>query len=140
MKSHLLLQVLARYLIPLILLFAFYVQFHGDFSPGGGFQAGAIFSAAMVFYLLAFGLPAAERVLPPSWLRILACFGLLLYAGTGLVDVLLGGEFLNYSVMAKTPLEGQHIGIILIEIGVGMTVASTLTLIFYAFAHWSRLP
>nr|WP_241264088.1 Na(+)/H(+) antiporter subunit B [Bowmanella dokdonensis] len=129
---------MAKFLIPFILIFAFYVQFHGDFSPGGGFQAGVIISAAAVLYVLAFGLELAERGIPLRALQYLSSTGILLYTGVGVACLLKGGNFLDYSVLLDNDVAGQHLGIILIELGVGITVASTLTLIFFTFAHWSR--
>ena len=69
MNQHLILRVVAKILIPLIALFAFYVQFHGDYGPGGGFQAGVILAAAVILYALIFGLDAAKMAIPPSWVR-----------------------------------------------------------------------
>src|SRR5210317_1289222 len=134
MKHNLILRFVSKFLIPVIVLFALYVQFHGDFGPGGGFQAGVIFSVAFILYTLIFGLTTAERVLPRSVLRILASLGVLIYAGTGFATLLLGGSFLNYSVLAGNPTAGQHIGILVIELGVGITVASVMLIIFFAFA------
>jgi multicomponent Na+:H+ antiporter subunit B len=134
MKHYLILRFIAKFLIPVIVLFALYVQFHGDYGPGGGFQAGVIFSVAFILYTLVFGLSTAERVLPRSVLRIFASLGVLLYAGTGFATLLLGGNFLNYSVLAENPVAGQHIGILVIELGVGITVASVMLIIFFAFA------
>lgn len=134
MKHNLILRFIAKFLIPVIVLFALYVQFHGDYGPGGGFQAGVIFSVAFILYTLVFGLSTAERVLPRSVLRIFASLGVLLYAGTGFATLLLGGNFLNYSVLAENPVAGQHIGILVIELGVGITVASVMLIIFFAFA------
>ena len=54
MQHHLILRVVSKLLIPPILLFALYVQFHGDFGPGGGFQAGVIFAVAFILYGLVF--------------------------------------------------------------------------------------
>ena len=71
----------------------------------------------------------------PAWvLRVLASSGVLIYAGTGVATMLLGGNFLDYDLLSKVPVQGQHIGIIVIELGVGMTVFSTMLIIFYAFA------
>ena len=61
MRYDLILRVVAKLLIPFILLFALYVQFHGDFGPGGGFQAGVILAAAVIFYGLIFGLARSEE-------------------------------------------------------------------------------
>lgn len=134
MKDNIILRITTRLLIPLIILFALYVQFHGDYSPGGGFQAGVIFSGALILYRLIFGLEAGNQVIPRSVLKLFASLGVLLYAGTGAAAVLMNGEFLNYSVLADTPVHGQHMGIILVELGVGFTVSATMLLIFDSFA------
>ena len=134
MEHHLVLRVVAKLLIPLILLFALYVQFHGDFGPGGGFQAGVLFGAGMILYGLVFGIDNAHKVLPPAVIRTLAALGVLLYAGVGVASLFMGGNYLDYSVLAADPVSGQHLGILLIEMGVGLTVASVMTLLFYAFA------
>ncbi len=138
MKHNLILRVIAKYLFPVIALFAFYVQFHGDYGPGGGFQAGVILSVAFIFYALVFGLDTAERVLPPHALRILASTGVLIYAFTGVVTMLMGGDFLDYDLLALNPIKGQHIGIMLIELGIGITVSTIMLMIFYAFAGRER--
>ena len=135
---NLILRIVAKSLIPLIILFAFYVQFHGDFGPGGGFQAGVIMSAAIILYALVFGLDAAEQALSPKLLRILASSGLVLYAGVGIASLFVGGNYLDYSVLAANQISGQHLGILLIELGVGITVFSTILLIYFSFAGRSR--
>ncbi|MDH3640349.1 MAG: cation:proton antiporter, partial [Gammaproteobacteria bacterium] len=56
MEHHIVLRLVTKFLLPFILLFALYVQFHGDYGPGGGFQAGVIFGAGFVLYGLIFGL------------------------------------------------------------------------------------
>ena len=138
MKDNIILRILAKLLIPMIILFALYVQFHGDYSPGGGFQAGVIFSAAFILYTLVFGVDTAERVIPERTLRVIASLGVLVYAGTGLDALIMGGEFLNYSKLVSDSVSGQHIGIILVELGVGMTVSSVMLLIFFTFANRGR--
>ena len=132
--NHVLLRVMAKVLIPPILLFALYVQFHGDFGPGGGFQAGVIFAAGFVLYTLTFGLEKSQEIVGPGLLRVLAAGGVLIYGGVGVATMLKGGEFLNYSVLAEDPVAGQHLGIILIELGVGITVFSVMLTIFYTFS------
>ncbi|MDH3626549.1 MAG: Na(+)/H(+) antiporter subunit B [Acidobacteriota bacterium] len=128
-------RVVTRLLMPYILLYALYVQFHGDFGPGGGFQAGVIFGAGIILYSLVFGLAAARRVARPGTLERLLALGLLLYAGVGVVTMLLGGNFLSYSALSpQHPSHGQHWGILLIELGIGISVASAMVLIFFGFA------
>lgn len=119
-------------------MFALYVQFHGDFGPGGGFQAGVIFSAALILYSLVFGVDSAKKVITPYILRLLASLGVLIYAGTGIMSLLLGGNYLEYGVLASTQVAGQHIGILVIELGVGITVMSVMLLMFFAFAERDR--
>ncbi|MGD8783193.1 MAG: Na(+)/H(+) antiporter subunit B [Thioalkalispiraceae bacterium] len=138
MKHDLILKIVAKFLIPLILLFALYVQFHGDFGPGGGFQAGVIFSAGFILYTLVFGLDAAKMIIPPWLLKLLASLGVLIYAGTGIASLILGGKYLEYSVLASTQVAGQHLGILVIELGVGITVASVMIIIFFAFVERGR--
>ncbi len=135
MEHHRILRVVAKFNVPLILLFALYVQFHGDFGPGGGFQAGVLVGAALILYTLVFGLEAAERVAPPAALRLVAAAGVLLYAGVGVLNMLLGGEFLDYgSFTPAHPSHGEHYGILAIELGVGLTVSASMALIFFAFS------
>ncbi|HJP26549.1 MAG TPA: Na(+)/H(+) antiporter subunit B, partial [Arenicellales bacterium] len=112
MEHHHILRTITKLLIPIILLFALYVQFHGDFGPGGGFQAGVIFGSGIILYGIVFGLDKAMAVIPPSVLRVLAALGVLLYGGVGLTGIFLGGQFLDYSVLAAEPTKGQHLGIL----------------------------
>ncbi len=134
MNHHLVLRVVSKMLIPPILLFALYVQFHGDFGPGGGFQAGVIFAAAFILYALVFGLETARRVVPEGVVRAAMAVGLLIFAGVGFAGLLLGGNYLNYPVLAEDQRAGQHLGITLIEFGIGTTVAAVMITIFFAFA------
>jgi multicomponent Na+:H+ antiporter subunit B len=134
MKRKAVLRVTSKLLIPMIMLFALYVQFHGDFGPGGGFQAGVIFASAFILYALLFGVANARRVAPAGVVRAGLAFGVLLYAGVGVAGLFLGGNYLDYSVLAHDPVHGQHLGIMLIEFGVGTTVASAMITIFFIFA------
>ena len=134
MQQHLVLRVITKLLVPFVLLFALYVQFHGDFGPGGGFQAGVIFGAGFILYTLVFGIESAKRVAPAGALRVLISAGLLLYIGTGFATMALGGDFLDYNMLAREPADGQHLGIFLVELGVGVTVAAAMVTIFFNFA------
>jgi len=139
LRHYLVPRVVGRMLIPFILLFALYVQFHGEYSPGGGFQAGAIFAAAIILYALLEGEDRALAVLPQSWLTAMMVGGALLYGGVGIVCMLLGGNFLDYSVLSSNPVAGQQLGILLIEAGVGITVTGVLLSIFHAFAARDKI-
>jgi multicomponent Na+:H+ antiporter subunit B len=141
MTQHMVLRVISKILIPLILLFALYVQFHGDYGPGGGFQAGVIFAAGIILYALVFSLERAEKTVPLESLQIHLAVGVLLFGGVGVLCLLEGGNFLDYNVLSSDPdhpQHGQHLGILLIEFGVGLTVTAAMTTIFFAFAKRER--
>lgn len=138
MGHHSVLRVITKLLMPFILIFALYVQFHGDYGPGGGFQAGVIFAAAFVLYTLIFGVETARRVAPPAVTRTALALGVLIFAGTGLIGPLFGGNFLAFDVLAVDPRTAQHIGILLVEFGVGVTVAAAMIGLFLIFAGQDR--
>lgn len=138
-RQNLILRVVAKSLFPFILLFGLYVQFHGDFGPGGGFQAGVIFAAGWILYGLVFGLADLQRALPVRWVEVGSAFGLLLYGGIGVLGMLNDGVFLDYNVLDHhSSVHGQHRGIFWVELGVGITVASVMVGIYYAFAGRSK--
>ncbi len=134
-NHHIVLQVVAKMLIPIIVLYALYVQFHGDFGPGGGFQAGVVLASAAILYSLIFGMEETRRAIAPWFVKVGAALGVLIYGGTGLVTMALGGKFLDYNVLsAHDPVHGQHLGILFVEIGVLITVSSVMLAIYYGFA------
>ncbi len=138
-RETVILRVVAKSVVPFILLFALYVQFHGDYGPGGGFQAGVIFAAGLILHGLIFGLDDLERAIPPIVIEIGIALGTLIYGGVGVASMLMGGAFLDYGVLNHhDPVHGQHLGILLVEAGVGITVASVMLAIFYSFAGRSR--
>ena len=134
MNDNPVLRIVAKIIIPMILLFALYVQFHGDYGPGGGFQAGVIFAACFILYGLVFGTEALRSAVPPHILRIFIALGLVLYAGVGVTTLLLEADFLAYSALSQDPLAGQHLGIFLVELGVSVTVGDVMITVFLGFA------
>ncbi|HSG60467.1 MAG TPA: DUF4040 domain-containing protein [Pseudomonadales bacterium] len=139
LRHYLIPRLVGRTLIPFIVLFGLYVQFHGEYSPGGGFQAGAIIAAAIILFAILEGEDQALKIIPMRGLYFLMASGALLYAGVGVATMLMGGRFLEYGVLADTMVAGQQWGILLIEAGVGMTVTGVLLTIFHAFAARSNL-
>lgn len=134
---HVILRVVSKLLMPVIVVYAFYVQFHGDYGPGGGFQAGVILAVSVILYALVFGVPDALQAVPAKFAGSLAAIGLLLYAGVGVWAMLNGGNYLDYDFLVEEPAgghAGQHLGILLIELGVLFTVSGSMLTIFYAFA------
>jgi len=128
MNNHMILRVVGKFLIPYIMLFGLYVQFHGDF------QAGVIFASAFVIHTLLFGVRETQKIAPEWILKAVSSAGVLLYAGVGVASLFLGANYLDYDVLGAYPVAGQHLGIILVEFGVGLTVASVIMLIFFTFA------
>ncbi|MEZ6188957.1 MAG: Na(+)/H(+) antiporter subunit B [Planctomycetota bacterium] len=127
---------LATLLIPFILIYGVYVQVHGDFGPGGGFQAGVILASAYILYALVHGVDHAQRMLPRAITDRTAALGVVIYAGVGVVTLLKGGYFLDYDLL--DPEHTQHAqewGMFLVESGVGLTVASVMATIFNEIAE-----
>ena len=134
MNQYTVLRVIAKIMIPVILLYGLYIQFHGEYSPGGGFQAGIIFAAGFVIYTLIYGLDKVQQAIPPVVVHILAAFGVFLFIAFGIAGMLLGGNFLEYKVLLPDTHAAETLGIIGIELGVGITVATVAITLFYAFA------
>jgi len=135
MRHHLILRVITKLLVGAIMLFALYVQFHGDYSPGGGFQAGVIMAVAFILYGVVFSLRDVQRVFPPWLVHKLVALGVLIYAGTGIVSLFMGYSYLDYDALSPHhPEHGQHYGILIVEFGVGVTVTGVMVAIYYAFA------
>ena len=111
MRHHLILRVITKLLVGTIFLFALYVQFHGDYSPGGGFQAGVIMAVGFILYGIVFSLAKAKKVFPPWLVHKLLAFGVLLYGGTGIYSMLMGYSYLDY-----TAIDPHHPSLSLIHI------------------------
>jgi len=129
-KPDLLNLTTTRFMISFILLFAFYLQFHSEISPGGGFQAGSIIALALIVYDMAIGINIAL-----NRLKFAAILGTAIYFITGLLGLFSKFEFLNYNVLYKNHLVAQKIGITLVEIGVGISVASIMLLIYFCLSR-----
>ena len=138
MRLDLVLRVATKFILPWVILFGVYVQFHGDYGPGGGFQAGVIVAAAVILYALIYGLDKAQRVAPSGLVETLVPLGVLIYVGVGIAGFFTGGNFLDYSHLAHDQVHGQEWGIFLVEAGVGITVAATMLALFYAFTGRRR--
>ena len=139
MRHHLILRIVTKILVGTIFLFALYVQFHGDYSPGGGFQAGVIMAAGFIVYGTVFTLEKVKAVFPPWLVHKVLALGVLIYSGTGIYSLFQGYGFLDYAAIdAHHPVHGQHLGILIVELGVGITVTGVMVAVYYAFA--SRTP
>jgi multicomponent Na+:H+ antiporter subunit B len=138
-RRNAILRVSLRPLIPFLMLFALYVQFHGDYGPGGGFQAGVMFAAAIVLYTLLYGVEPAQKIFRPRVMEALAAGGVFLYGGVGFTTIFLGKNFLDYDALGhEGTTHGQHLGIFLVELGVGVTVTAVMVTLFMLFAGRER--
>ena len=133
MKDLVILRIVTKLIIPLILLFGLYVQFHGDYSAGGGFQAGVILASGFILYNIIFGINVGEELLSQRLSKILMGLGVLLFVGVGIAGIVLGDNFLEYNSLGLDSKYGQILGIFLVEVGVGLTVGNVMILVFYAF-------
>jgi multicomponent Na+:H+ antiporter subunit B len=138
MSLDLILRVGTKLILPFVLLFALYVQFHGELGPGGGFQAGVITAGMVILIGITFGIGAAKRIAPQGLVQAMVPLGVLIYAGTGVAGLLLGKNYLDYSVLGHDPVHARELGIFLVELGVLVTVSGTMTALFYAFAERGR--
>jgi len=136
MVDQAILRVVTKMSVPFILLFGLYVITHGELGPGGGFQGGVVIACGFILYALIFGRPALYRVLPPPVIDLLTGLGVLVYSGTGAACLLLGGQFLDYSMLNQlSPGDGESLGMTLVEYGVGITVSMVMLNIFNQLAE-----
>ena len=138
MSTDVILRIGTKLILPVMLLFALYVQLHGELGPGGGFQAGVIGAGMVILAAITFGLGAAKRIAPQKLVEVMVPLGVLIYLGTGIMGLLLGKNFLDYSVLARDAPHGRELGIVLVELGVLVTVAGTMLALFYAFVERGR--
>ena len=139
MNEQVLIRVMVQLLVPFILLFGVYVIMHGELGPGGGFQGGVILAAGYILYALVHGTDAGKRAFPTRLSDALNSVGVLIYGGVGVATVLLGGAYLEYDMLNPTdPPAGQTLGIILVEIGVGITVSAVMITLFNELARAVR--
>lgn len=140
MLQPLIFRTMIPLLLPCMLLLALVLQLHGEVSPGGGFQAGLVAASAVMLVGLVFGMQRIAELLPLAWLLRASMAGLWLYGGTGVVSLLCGGDFLEYDLLHPTPLLGQTIGIMVVELGVGITVACSLLSMLWVLAREAPSP
>jgi multicomponent Na+:H+ antiporter subunit B len=120
-----------RAMVPIIQIFAFYVIFHGHYSPGGGFQGGALLAGSVLLQRVVLGkasrLSFRRRLGTPFGIA-----GLSVYVGVGLLALAFGGRFLDHGAIPSgldaAALRG--FGILAVEIGIGLAVMGTLVSIF----------
>ncbi len=125
--------VAGRALAPLIQLFGIYVIIHGHYSPGGGFQGGALLAAGVILLRMTEGRCAAQSEISTEAAIPVASIGALIFAGTGLVTLAFGGHYMDYGVVPVPGIEEpmvRYYGILLVEFGIGLAVMTALVAIF----------
>ena len=123
----------ARLLSPYIMVFGWYVIFHGHYSPGGGFQGGALLAASILLIRVSGGRMVSRKQLQEYLNTPLAIIGVLIYFLTGLVAMTSGGYFLDYGQLPIPGMEPywlRYTGILIIEVGIGLTVMAILVMIY----------
>ncbi len=135
--ENVIIKTICRILIPFLQLYALYVIMHGHYSPGGGFQGGVILGASFILLVIAYGLEEAQKRISFKRLTAIACTGVFVYSGIGAMALVLGGNFLDYGVLPISPVpKNRALGILGIEIGVGLCVMAIMISIFLALASF----
>lgn len=125
--------LVSRFLSPFIMLFGLYMIFHGHYSPGGGFQGGTMLAASFILMRLTSGITIAQLQFNSVLATPLGALGVLIYFGTGFAAMVFGGNFLDYKFLPLAGLTGAEVramGILIVEIGVGLAVMAILTAIY----------
>jgi multicomponent Na+:H+ antiporter subunit B len=130
--------VVRVFMVPFIFVFGMYVLIHGESSPGGGFQAGAIVAAAIVLARLTLGHEHAGNRFPTRLLIWLASIGVGIYLVAGIVPLFFGANYLDYSELpvlwfndiAQHERTARAMGVFIVEIGVFVAVLSTLVILY----------
>jgi multicomponent Na+:H+ antiporter subunit B len=135
---------ISRQLVPFIQLFALYVVAHGHHSPGGGFQGGVILGASFILLAITYDMRLVLQRVTEKWNIILGNIGVLIYAGIGFLCLLLGANFLDYSVLSKIlpgtgPVMARSHGMLGIEIGVAIAVMAIVITIYVNLASHGKL-
>jgi multicomponent Na+:H+ antiporter subunit B len=135
--DSLMLRTLLTPLLAALQLFAVYVLLHGHYSPGGGFVAGVLLAASLILPRLATGVPTGRLALSPRGAAVMAVIGIMIFAGTGIVPMMVGRPMLDYAVLplAAEVAYRRSLSILLIEVGVTLAVAGAMLSIFYALSE-----
>jgi len=142
--DNIILRTVARVMIPFIQIYALYVIMHGHHSPGGGFQGGVILGASFILYLLTHGLEEAKIRMSEIKAGLFSSFGVLIYSGIGLLCLILGSNYLDYgklsTILKVVPAQARSLGILGVEIGVGIAVMAVMFSIFFDISTGGELP
>jgi len=142
--DDIIIRTVARVFMPFIQIYALYVIMHGHHSPGGGFQGGVILGASFILYLITHGVEDAKKRMSELRAGLFSSFGLLIYSGIGLLCLIMGGNYLDYgrlsTILKVIPAQARSLGILGVEIGVGITVMAVMLSIFFDISTGGVLP
>jgi multicomponent Na+:H+ antiporter subunit B len=136
-------RVVATLLSPFIAMFGLYVIAHGHYGPGGGFAGGVFVAVGAILPRLTLPERVAYRLVPPTIGPLAGAIGMLGFLTIGLVPLLLGGAFLDYGVLAFGGMEvarARYLGILVVEIAVGLAVFGAMILLFDVLTGRARSP
>jgi multisubunit Na+/H+ antiporter MnhB subunit len=142
-QTSLVVRLVSRMMCPFIAMFGASLIVHGHLTPGGGFQGGVAIGASFILYALAFDRHDGRKIVPSFSLKCMACLGIYLYIGVGLLGIFLGYHFLSNKIAGIMPtgMFGELFSggsLFWINCGVGLAVASISTELFYAFLEEQR--
>lgn len=141
LKPSLIVELVTEKMVAFVVMFGFYIILHGASSPGGGFQGGVIVGAAYILFAVGINPQTVRQRTPAIALKIVESTGVLMYAGSGLLGIILGYTFLANKV-AGVPPQGAMGGLfcggtlLAINIGIGIHVASTIITLYLAFLEY----
>jgi multicomponent Na+:H+ antiporter subunit B len=118
-----------RLIAPFVFTFGLFIMFHGASSVGGGFQGGVVVASVIVTIAFAFGIDQTGRWLDRTVLAASAFVGVAAFAAVGLGPAIYGGTFLE--LPAYPGRKGALYAIEIIEVGIGVTVAATIVVLFF---------
>ena len=133
LKDFVIAKNITLFILPYIFLYSFYIQINGEVSPGGGFQAGVIFASGLIGFDLIYSKHLLKKRFSIDTLIFIAVLGVVIYASVGLASLFFNMNYLDYYALASNKLWAQSIGIFAVELGVGLTVASIMCLIYFLF-------
>ncbi len=139
LKNYPIISNVTLFALPYIFLYSLYIQINGEVSPGGGFQAGVIFASSLIGFDLVYG-DSKKQYFSTDSLLFIATLGVIIYASVGVISLLCNDNYLNYYSLANftiDKLSTQHAGIFIIEIGIGLSVAAIMYLIYMLITYES---
>jgi multicomponent Na+:H+ antiporter subunit B len=136
-------RVIAALLSPFIAMFGLYIIAHGHYGPGGGFAGGVFLAVGAILPRLTLPEHVAYRLVPTTVGPIAGAIGMLGFLLIGLAPLALGGDFLDYSLLAFGGMEiprARYLGILVVEVAVGLAVFGAMILLFDVLTGQAQDP